>query len=70
MARGSLRFAGRRFFAAPGIWTPPALQAQAGRPGMVAGVLQTVFLILMLAGFGLVAWAAGYVAYRVFQGQP
>ena len=32
---------------------------------MVAGVLQTVFLILLVAGFGLVAWGAGWLAYRM-----
>lgn len=37
--------------------------------GMVAGVLQTVFLFLLVAGFGAVAWAAGYLAYRMTRGQ-
>jgi len=36
---------------------------------MVAGVLQTVFLFLLVAGFGVVAWAAGYVAFRMTRDQ-
>ncbi len=57
----------------------PELRARRARPappgspvqpaGMVAGVLQTVFLFLLVAGFGAVAWAAGYLAYRMTRGQ-
>jgi hypothetical protein len=36
---------------------------------MVAGVLQTVYLILLAATFCLVAGAAAYLAYRLYQGQ-
>jgi hypothetical protein len=36
---------------------------------MVAVVLETVFLILLAATFGLIAWAAAYVVYRLYQGQ-
>jgi len=35
---------------------------------MVAGVLATVFLILLAAAFGLVASASMYAAYRLFRG--
>jgi type IV secretory pathway TrbD component len=40
-----------------------------GRPGKVAGVLETVYLVLLVAGFGLVAWSAAVVLHRLHRGQ-
>jgi type IV secretory pathway TrbD component len=48
---------------------PASPAASVGPTGMVAGVLQTVFPFLLVAGFGVVAWAGGYVAYRMIRGQ-
>jgi hypothetical protein len=32
-------------------------------------VLDTVYMCLLVAGFGVIAWSAGYAAYRLYRGQ-
>jgi hypothetical protein len=53
----------------PTVATRAWLAVGSGRTGKVAGVLETVFLILLAAAFGLVAWSSGYAVYRTFVGQ-
>lgn len=37
--------------------------------GYPLAVLETVYLVLLVAAFGLVAYAAVHAAYRIYQGQ-
>jgi hypothetical protein len=33
------------------------------------GVLETIFLVLLTATFGFIAWFAVYTVYKLYQGQ-
>lgn len=45
------------------------LSEPVGDAGYPLRVLDTVYMCLLVAGFGSIAWSAMYVAYRLYRGE-
>jgi hypothetical protein len=60
-------WAGRRCGSGRWCASPARVTRRDGR--YAVGVLETIFLVLLTATFGFIAWFAVYTVYKLYQGQ-